>query len=101
MTLFAVHAGSRPDMLLPLHVQASLLLWLSAGVAQSTYNLPSTFRTQAITVAQALQMSVQPDAKLPLQEATIASLQQGMRAGNHTCSSVVNAYLQVTVQSHP
>jgi hypothetical protein len=51
-------------------------------------------------VEQALQMSVQPDARVPLQEVTIAGLQQGMHAGNHTCSSIVNAYLQVTVRSH-
>ena len=64
------------------------------GTAQQTYELASAYRTQAISVATVLQMSVQPQAKVPLQEATLGSLQRYMTSGRFTCSDVVNGYVQ-------
>ena len=45
-------------------------------------------------MASVLQMSVQPQAKVPLQEATLGSLQQDMRSGTFTCSDIVDGYVQ-------
>lgn len=74
---------------------------MHAVAAQSSYQLASSYRTQPLSVAQALQMSVQPAARVPLQEATISGLQRLLLGGNFTCSDIVQGYVQVCAAHLP